>query len=279
MVDRSRILTTGAEGMLGSYVDFGMRTSREMLDITDRNAVQAFVREHRPLAILHLAAATNLDECERDPARAYDINAIGAHNVASAASDVGATLIYVSTDAVFRGDAGPYSASDEPDPISVYGRTKYCGEMIVARMDANHLIVRTSWVFGGGPTRDTRFVGKIMAQLGAGALALEVQDDAYSTPTYGKDFLAALLTLLDSGERGTFHVVNSGSASRFEMAEHIAKVLHSPVEVKAVRSEHFDSLAKRGTNTALISSQPLRPWRDALTEYLEKEWHAHEPAP
>src|SRR3989344_1714474 len=124
--DFSRVLATGAGGMIGSYVDFGIRTDRETLDILDADSVMAFVKKHTPGAILHLAGATDMVKTEQDPLYAYELNVRGTYNVAQAARAVGATMVLASSSRVFSGQKeSPYTEDDAPDPQTHYGRTKY----------------------------------------------------------------------------------------------------------------------------------------------------------
>ena len=153
-----RLFVTGAGGGLGTA--FLERAagghevrpfSRADLDVGDPHAVMTSVRAVRPHAVLNLAAMTKVDACEGEPAEAGRVNAVGAENVALAASETGAVLLHVSTDYVFDGDkTGLYDELDRPNPISVYGRTKLAGEEAVRRLAPGHFIVRTSYVFGGG---------------------------------------------------------------------------------------------------------------------------------
>ncbi|TAJ15978.1 NAD-dependent epimerase/dehydratase family protein, partial [Patescibacteria group bacterium] len=163
--DFEKVLTIGAGGMIGSYVDFGMRPSHEELDILDEGAVMRYVEKHLPHAILYLAGATDTERCEREPLYAYELNVRGTQNVARAARAVGATLVYASTSRVFRGDKKePYTEADIPDPQTYYGLTKYLGELVSMSLP-RHIVARTAWVFGGGVDRDDKFYGKILQKL------------------------------------------------------------------------------------------------------------------
>src|SRR3989338_9149681 len=120
----SRVLTTGANGMVGSYVDFGIKLDHRALDVTDLDETLAVIKKHNPKVIIHLASETDTDRCEKDPQLAYMVNAIGTYNVALAAKAVGAKMIYISTSAVFDGLDGPYTENDACNPQSYYAKSK-----------------------------------------------------------------------------------------------------------------------------------------------------------
>ncbi len=180
--DLSKVLTTGAGGMVGSYIDFGIKTTRRDLDITDLNETVKVIKSHKPEAIIHLAAETDMERCERDPKHAYLINSIGTYNVAIAAKEIGAKLVYVSTIGVFGGDSsGAYCETSEPNPQNYYGRSKYLGELIVKGMLDDYIIARAGWMFGGGPLKDKKFVAKIIKQLKS--KEIKAVNDISSSPT------------------------------------------------------------------------------------------------
>lgn len=271
--DFSRVLTTGGSGMIGSYVDFGMRPDQSELDILDEEVVMQYVEQHRPCAIIHLAGATNMTRCETEPAYVYELNVRGTHNIARAARAVGAVMVYVSTSRVFRGEKkDPYTEADVPDPETHYGMTKYLGELVTKATVSQHIIARTAWVFGGGPERDNKFYGKVLKQLQSGTEVVAL-NDVYGSPTYGKDFVATIKDLLLKGERGVFHIANAGEATRYDIATAMAEVVKPGMQVRAVDRSHFASGATLPTNEAIVSKQcSLRSWQEALSEYVTEEW-------
>lgn len=272
-IDLDRVLTIGAGGMIGSYVDFGLRPSHEVLDILDDANLTRYVQAERPAVIVHLAGATDMTRCEDDPAYAYELNVRGTYNVARAARAVDAIMVYASTSRVFKGDkTGAYIESDAPEPETHYGRTKHIGEIIVASLAPRHIIARTSWVFGGGPERDTKFYGKVLQQLHAGS-EVAALSDVHGSPTYGKDYIAAIKELLLKGECGTFHIANKGEATRYDLASFMAMHTKSNVAVRAVDRSYFPSSGALPKNEAITSVVvALRPWQEALAEYLSEEW-------
>lgn len=258
--------------MIGSYVDFGIRTGSATLDILDREAVLRFVRKHKPRAVIHLAGATDMERCERDSNYALELNALGTYNIALAARDAGATLVYASTSRVFSGEKkSPYTERDIPDPRGNYGHSKYIGEMIAASIVPHTIIARTSWVFGGGPGRDNKFYGKVLHQLEESEIV--AIDDVRGSPTYGKDFIAAIKELLAKGKYGTFHLGNQGFTTRADIARSIVNQLKPSVNVRSVHSDYFQSSGYLPANESMSSKKyVMRPWKKALEEYLTEEW-------
>lgn len=276
-LDFSEVFTTGASGMIGAYVDFGLRPGRDELDVTDETAVMRYVEKRKPRVILHLAGATDMARAESEPAYAYELNVRGTFNVARAARAVGATMVYVSTSRVFRGDKQePYAEADTPDPDTHYGMTKYLGELVTAALVPDHIIARTAWVFGGGPARDNKFYGKILKQVQSGASEIVALNDVYGSPTYGKDLIATIKDLLEKGERGIFHIANGEVATRHDLAEAMASQLKPGLSVRAVGRSFFPSGAMLPTNESISSKHiVLRPWKEALAEYLDLEWNSY----
>jgi dTDP-4-dehydrorhamnose reductase len=269
-----KVLVTGASGMVGSYVDFGIKTDHRSLDITDLGEVLRVCELHKPKVILHLAAETDVDRCERDPEHAYAINSIGTYNMAVAAKNFGAKLVYISTAGVFDGEKkGPYEEGDEPNPQNYYGRSKYIGEMVVRSMLKDYIIARAGWMFGGGPGKDQKFVAKIIKQLDQPEI--KAVNDKIGSPTYAKDLISGIKKLLVADKKGTYHLSDKGVCSRYDVAVEIVKTLKPSVKVVPVDSSNFKLDAARVYSEAMVSKEDLtRPWREALGEYLRTEWQA-----
>jgi len=272
--DFEQVLSTGAGGMIGSYVDFGMRPLRAECDIIDEESVARVVAHYKPRAIIHLAGATDMARCEQEPAYAYELNVRGTYNVARAARTLGAVMVYASTSRVFKGDKPkPYTETDVPEPETHYGRTKHIGEIIVASLVPQYIIARTSWVFGGGPERDTKFYGTVLKQLKSGQSEIVGLQDVHGSPTYGKDYITAIKELLAKGKCGTFHVANRGEATRYDLVSAMATHMKSNAQVRAVDRNFFPSGESLPTNESIVSKQvTLRPWQEALADYITNEW-------
>lgn len=276
-------MVTGAGGMLGREVVSALSErgheavglAHRDLEITDREAVWRAIRKLRPDAVVHCAAMTDVDACELDPRRAFLVNAAGAAHLAAASNAVGARLIYISTDFVFDGEKEEgYDEFDEPRPINEYGRSKLWGERLVQTLCPRHAIVRTAWLFGFGRRN---FVSAIAERLKREGKA-KVVTDQVGSPTFTVDLARAICDLVESEGVGIYHVVNSGRASRFELARLVAEILGlSPDEaVEPITSDKWPSPARRPKCSVLRSVRweaegfkPLRHFSEAVREFLE----------
>ncbi|MBY0539772.1 NAD(P)-dependent oxidoreductase [Patescibacteria group bacterium] len=271
--DFEKVLTFGASGTIGSYIDFGSRPTHAECDITDADAVEEVVARYKPSAIILLAGATDMTRTEAEPAYAYELNVRGTYNVARAARSHGAVMVYASTSRVFKGNKpDPYTEDDLPEPETHYGRTKHIGEIITATLVPKHIIARTSWVFGGKIQNDTKFYGKVFQQLQSGQSEIVGLNDVHGSPTYGKDYIAAIKTLMSEGNFGTFHVANLGIATRYDLASAMALQIKPDAVVRAVGRSFFPTGSPLPTNESIASKHiTLRPWQEALVEYLNEE--------
>lgn len=246
------------------------------LDVREPSAVRKGVADARPDIVLHLAAATDVDLCEQDPDWAFHTNAIGTQNVALACQEFDVTLVYISTAGVFSGDkAEPYIEFDVPGPANIYGQSKLAGEQIVSSLLRRYYIVRAGWMIGGGK-KDKKFVGKIARLLLEGKNPVRVVSDKLGSPTYGKDLLTGIRSLITTDYFGLYHMVNRGCCSRFDVAVAIRELLgRRDVEITPVSSAHFPLPAPRARSEAmhnlkleLLGLNSMRPWQDALSEYV-----------
>ncbi|MEW5987161.1 MAG: dTDP-4-dehydrorhamnose reductase [Chloroflexota bacterium] len=284
-----RIFITGAAGMLGAAVCRQLAGQHELitptraeLDITDEAAVWRWLREWRPGVVIHLAALTDVDRCQREPELAYRVNAQATATLAAACREVGANLIFLSSIAVFNGrHTRPYLEADAPDPANVYGRSKWQAEQAItaisyetnSRLSASfaYYVIRSGWLFGGGQ-RDKKFVQLILRLAGEQSTIPVVADKAGS-PTYVKDLAQGLERLLTAGlPSGVYHLVNNGPpVSRYELAQTIVRMRGLDVAIRPVTSGYFPNLAPRPAMEAastLYLTDWLRPWPEALAEYL-----------
>ncbi|MEK9183967.1 MAG: dTDP-4-dehydrorhamnose reductase [Patescibacteria group bacterium] len=268
----SKVLITGANGMVGSYVDFGIKTNRRSMDVTDLKEILNFCREHKPQAIIHLAAETDVDRCERDPIHAYLVNGVGTYHMALAAKELGIKMVYISTAGVFDGTKDNfYTEDDRPNPQNYYGRSKHLGELAVSGILNDYIIARVCWMFGGGPKKDQKFVAKIIKQLDKGEI--KAVDDQIGSPTFGKDLISAVKKLLEESAVGIFNLANKGVCSRYDFAKEIINILKPETRVMRAKMSDFNLDAPRTFNEGLISKvNIMRPWPEALKEYLETEW-------
>lgn len=274
-----RIVVTGADGQLGMELVPALTVHDEVisstiadLDITDPDCVDA-VAALKPDWVVHTAAATDVDGCEREPGRAMAVNAEGTRRIAEACRRIEAGLLYLSTDYVFDGRKGaPYVESDEPAPLNAYGRSKLEGERWIQRLAPRWTIVRTAWLYGA---HGSNFVKTILGKATAGE-PLRVVDDQVGSPTYARDLAAAIALLLSRGRTGLYHVTNSGSCSWYEFTLEILRLAGSDVtSVSRITSPELNRPARRPAYSVLENAAwlaaglpPLRPWREALPDML-----------
>ena len=284
-----RVLVTGAAGMLGRDVREAFATrgheaiglTHEELDITDGPRVDAALDDLRPDAVVNCAAWTDVDAAETRERDAMAVNDTGAGLLAVAAGTVGAKIVYPSSDYVFDGSKGaPYVESDDAHPISAYGRSKLAGETAVAVANSQHLIVRTSWLFGtGGPN----FI-ETMLRVGSEQPEVLVVSDQVGTPTYTRHLAGAIVLLTESDDHGLHHVAGAGSCSWFEYAQEIFDQAGLGTRVMAARTAMLDRPAPRPAYSVLASelAEPvvLPQWRAGLAEYMAERERAtaREPA-
>ncbi|GAC1316067.1 MAG: dTDP-4-dehydrorhamnose reductase [Thermoleophilaceae bacterium] len=278
MASGIRIVVTGAGGMLGSdVVRAGERAghdilalTRAQLDIRDPDAVNTAVADARPAVIVNCAAYTDVDGAEADRDGTLAVNAEGARNVARAAADAGASVVYPSTDYVFPGDqaARPYVESDPTGPRSVYGESKLAGELATADATPRHLLVRTSWLFGHA---GRNFV-ETMLRLADKRDELTVVVDQKGCPTYTAHLAAAMIALIEAGSAGIRHLSGAGSASWYQFAVEIIRRSGASCAVRPCTTAEFPRPAPRPAYSVLASELPDTPqlpdWRVGLDEYL-----------
>ena len=267
-----RVLVTGARGQIGTELlalceaagDEVIRFGSPDHDVRDRDAVLQAITSTQPDAIVHAAAYTAVDACETDPERAYATNALGNRHIAEAANLIGAHVVALSTDYVFDGTKSePYVEWDEPNPQSVYGRSKLAGEREIAAA-ASAAIVRTSWVCG----RYGNNIVKTILRLAGDGVDPKFVDDQRGNPTIVGDLVGVLRRLAVERRPGLFHVTNQGALSWFELARELfALAGHDPDRVSPIRTSELDPprLARRPANSVLdnaamrLSGLPLLP--------------------
>ena len=270
------VLVTGAGGMLGRDVVDALRArrheviglARDELDITTRD-VDRVVARLAPDVVVNCAAFTDVDGAESREREAMRVNDTGAGLLAVAAAQVGAKVVYPSSDYVFDGERGtPYVESDLPSPISAYGRSKVAGETATAVANSRHLIVRSSWLFG---LAGRNFV-ETMLRLGTEQPDVLVVSDQVGCPTYTPHLAAALALLAEGEEYGVHHVTGEGACSWYEFAQEIFDLAHMETHVMAATTEMLGRPAPRPRYSVLATERPdpivLPSWREGLVEYL-----------
>lgn len=277
-----KFFITGVNGQLGydvkrellerGYTDI-LAPTRVDLDITNEDAVKKMIREYRPSVIFHCAAYTAVDKAEEEQEKCYQVNVLGTKYLTEAAKEVGAKIIYISTDYVFDGTKeGLYQVEDKVNPVNYYGKTKYLGENFVRAYD-NHIIVRISWVFG---INGKNFI-RTMLNLAESHKELNVVCDQIGSPTYTKDLAGLLVNMFLSNVKGLYHVTNEGYCSWYEFAEFIFKESRKKVKVHPILTKDYKTIAKRPLNSKLskeslddIGMKRLPEWQDAVKRYIRE---------
>ena len=269
------VLILGARGMLGRqladvFADLGpICWDRGELDITNEAMVREKVVAGRPDVIINAAAYTDVDGAEGYRDEAFAVNKRGIGSVASAAKDIGATLVHYSTDYVFPGTREEgYAEDDPPGPaVNTYGESKLAGERVLKEIAPEFYLLRTAWLYGLG---GKNFVDT-MLRLGQERRELKIVDDQHGSPTYAKDVARATREILGGDfEPGIYHVVNAGTATWYEFAQEIFRQANVKVAVESTASDEYPLPAKRPEYSVLrLTRGPrLRPWQEALGEYL-----------
>jgi dTDP-4-dehydrorhamnose reductase len=278
-----RVLVTGAGGQVGACVVRALEghevlaAAHDTLDLGDRDEVEQAVATFAPEAIVNAAAMTNVDACERDPDHAFLVNGLGVRHLAVAGERARAHIVHISTDYVFDGESSrPYDEWDAVSPVNEYGRSKLAGERELAEHASSWAIVRTSWVFG---KRGTDIVSWAFDAYERGELRA-VLADQIGIHTYAPDLAALLARLAIERRQGLLHVTSGSDATTRH--EFIVTALRArgfdADSIEPLAGDLLDRPARRPVFSALdnralrLSGSPgLRPWRDALAEYV-KEW-------
>ncbi len=272
-----RLLVTGAAGMLGHKVVLAaaehdvVAADLAECDLTDADAVSAFVAEVAPDAIVNCAAYTNVDAAEEHEDVALRVNGDAVGNVGRAAAAQGARVVHVSTDYVFDGvNDRPWLESDHPSPLGAYGRTKLAGEEQLALATPNHAIVRTAWLFGaGGPN----FVDT-MLRLAADRDEVAVVTDEVGCPTWTGHLAPALVALAEGEDTGVFHGAGSAHLSWNTFAAEIFARAAPHCRATPTTAAAFKRAAPRPAWSALGTERSpgvaLPPWTEGLQGHLDE---------
>lgn len=278
-----KVAIIGANGQLGSdlvkaFGENAIPLTHKDLDVTDFESLK-ILKELKPDVIINTAAYVRVDDAELYPEKAFQVNAIGALNVAKIANEIDAVNVYISTDYVFDGTKGePYTEEDVPNPLNVYGLSKYAGEIFTRNYSQKYYIIRVASLYGkaGASGKGGNFV-EFMIQKAKKGEEIRVVDDMFMSPTYTKDVARMLKKFLElKPEFGVYHMVNEGHCSWYEFTREIFEILGWDVEVKPIKSSELKRLAKRPRFSALENKKleklglRMRPWKEALREYLKE---------
>lgn len=288
-----KVLVTGCKGQLGYDVskellkcgDTAVSVDIEEMDITDKEAVENYIRNANVDAVIHCAAYTAVDNAEDNVDLCRRINRDGTQNIADACKKHNLKMIYISTDYVFNGEGEiPWKPDEKREPLNVYGQTKYEGEIAVESTLDKYFIVRISWVFG---VNGKNFV-RTMLSLGKTHDKLTVVADQIGSPTYTVDLAKLIVDMVHSDKYGRYHATNEGVCSWYDFTCEIMKQAaeyypeYANVEVLPVSSDAYPTKAKRPSNSRMSKEKldkngfnRLPTWQDALKRYL-KELHENE---
>lgn len=277
-----KVFVTGVKGQLGYDVVKELEkrgleaigVDIEEMDITDANSVETVIKAAAPDAVIHCAAYTAVDAAEENVELCRKVNADGPRNIAKVCKELDIKMIQISTDYVFNGDGErPWEPDDEGEPQSVYGLTKYEGELAVKEVLDKYFIVRIAWVFG---VNGKNFV-KTMINLGKTRDKLTVVCDQFGSPTYTYDLAKLLVDMVQTDKYGVYHATNEGFCNWYEFACEIFKQTGIKVEVAPVTSDQYPTKAKRPENSRMSKEKltasgfdRLPDWQDALARYLKE---------
>lgn len=280
-----KILVTGADGMLGKDLMAVLSKDPDVLgvnhtgmDVTDLERVKDMFGRYKPVAVIHTAAMTDVDGCEARPWDALRTNAVGTQNVALACLEVGAAMLYVSSDYVFSGQKGvPYAEWDAPDPVNTYGQSKFAGEVAVREHLQKFYVVRSSGLFG---RHGKSFIASIL-QAAHEKPELAVVNDQVSLPTYTRDLAEAISRIVRSKCYGTYHVTNTHEAGGLTWAEWTRMILAETgmghVAVREISSQELGRPAFRPPYSVLGNTfyylrdlAPMRSCQEALRAFLKE---------
>lgn len=276
-----RILVTGAKGQLGKDVILALKKQGytplgvdiHEMDLTDLAAVYGVTTALAPDAIIHGGAYTAVDQAEIFADICFKINAQATEMLALYAKNHHIPMIYISTDYVFDGESDtPYTETDTPNPLNIYGASKLAGEKNVQHHLEKHFIVRTSWVFSDHGTN----FANTMVKLRKNTDTLSVVTDEHGSPTYTKDLAALLIQMLQSDKYGIYHATNAGFTNWYDFAVAIFKAKNLPTTVHSVQAKTYKRLALRPKNSRLSKEKlmtsgftPLPHWQEAIKNWKE----------
>lgn len=291
---KKKIYIAGCGGMLGEavYKQFqdeyylkctDIDVNAEWLNFLDFRKFDEYrsdVKAFEPDYLFHLGAYTDLEFCEQNADETYDTNTLAVENAVYLANELDIPLLYISTAGIFDGKKEVYDDWDQPNPLGVYARSKYMGERFVVENAKRYLACRAGWMMGGGPSKDKKFIQKIMKQIKAGRKELFIVNDKDGTPTYTHDFAINLKLLLEKEYWGLYNMVCGGQTSRLEVAQEIISLLglQDKIKINEVSSDYFKSeyFAPRPPSERLINRKlnirglnVIRDWNVALKDYLD----------
>jgi dTDP-4-dehydrorhamnose reductase len=279
-----RVAVLGSTGQLGQdlmqvFGEEAVGLSHQDLDVSDGVGVISKIHSLNPDWVINTAAYHRVDDCEINPTLSFTVNALGAQNVARAASYAGAGVVFFSTDYVFggqnRGRDQPYQETDNLNPLNVYGVSKAAGEQLVMQANEQHIVVRSAGLYGTATSRKGWTFPELMLDKAEREGSVSVVTDQALSPTFTKDLASKTKELIERDATGLFHLTNDGECSWFEFAQAVFDLAQVEVKMEPIQTGRTQRRARRPSYSALTSvhldevgSSPLRPWREALSAYL-----------
>lgn len=290
-----KIYIAGCGGMLGEAFYTQFKDNYELkcsdkdvnedwlsfLDFRDFEAYKNDVEEFKPDYLFHLGAYTDLEYCEKNADDTYITNTLSVENAVFIANKLDIPVLYISTAGIFDGGKELYDDWDMPNPLGVYARSKYMGEIYVQQNAKRYLVCRAGWMMGAGPSKDKKFIQKIMKQIHSGVKQLNIVNDKDGTPTYTHDFARNVKLLIEKEYWGLYNMVCGGQTSRLEVAKELLEILglSTKIKINEVNSDYFKDIyfAERPPCERLVNKKLdlrglniMSDWRVALKEYIEK---------
>ncbi len=282
-----KIVVIGANGQLGSELckqinpDDLVALTHKDIEITDISSIRRTLAPYKQAAIINTAAFVRVDDCETSPDLCYQVNTLGARNVAVVARELDAKLTFLSTDYVFNGESTkrdtPYNEFEDPVPGNTVGKAKLAGELLVREICTRHFIVRVSGLFGvaGSSGKGGNFI-ETMLKLAKERDELRVVNDQVFSPTHAGDAARKIIQLVGTDYYGVYHITNSGICSWYEFTREILKLASLKVKLTPITSDQYPQKAKRPAYSImdnyqlkLLRMNDMRPWQDALADYMK----------
>jgi dTDP-4-dehydrorhamnose reductase len=256
--------------------------SHEQIEVSDLESINSVLTGIDFDIVINLAAFHNTNQCEIEKDKAFLVNSIGAYNVAKASWELNKKVVYFSTDYVFGLDSErdkPYVETDAIAPLNLYGASKSAGEMMVRALNKNHLIIRTSSLYGEVTSKKGWTFPEMIYNKARKGEPLKVVDDQIMSPTYTNELVKTVIEFMNKDVTGTIHVAGGGQCSWYEFACETLRLLNIDHEIESVSSSFFPSKAERPKYSVLSSVffedyrvNPMSNWNEALRQYLiEKE--------
>ena len=282
---KRKIAIVGSDGQLSydlikifSEDNLLVKLKHNDLDVTDIEACRRVFKKEKPQVVINTAAFHRTGDCELNPKKSFLVNAIGAYNCAKASKEVGAVIIFISTDYVFDGTKKYFNENDLPNPLNVYGTSKLAGEALTKIGNPQHYIVRTSWLYGKKKSGKGHNFVYLMLEKAQKEEAVRVVNDQFGCPTYTSDLSFKIKQLVDKkAPFGIYNIVNSGYCSWYKFAKEILRLSNKKVNLVGYSSKENPSPFARPKYSILSTKKieksklgKLRPWDKALKSFLKE---------